>query len=221
MSIPAPPNAAGIAARIRAVLPARWFADESPVLDAVVAGLSEVWRQLFLMLDQVRAQTRIATATGAGLDMVALDFFGPRLTRGLAQGDVALRAAIRRELLRSRATRVALHDMLTDLSGGAPRIFEPSRPADTGAWGIACAWGMAGGWGSLTLPYQCFVDVTPAAGVGIAQVAGWNIGAGWGVGPIEYAGPEMLQGQLTQTDIHQAIAAVLPAGAVAWVRIST
>lgn len=80
---------------------------------------------------------------------------------------------------------------------------------------------MAGGWGSLTLPYQCFVDVTPAAGVGIAQVAGWNIGAGWGVGPIEYAGPEMLQGQLTQTDIHQAIAAVLPAGAVAWVRIST
>lgn len=142
MSIPAPPNVAGIAARIRAVLPARWFADESPVLDAVVAGLSEVWRQLFLMLDQVRAQTRIATATGAGLDMVALDFFGPRLTRGLAQGDVALRAAIRRELLRSRATRVALHDMLTDLSGGrrgyssllAPPISAPGASPAPGAW---------------------------------------------------------------------------------------
>jgi hypothetical protein len=231
MAIPDPPSAADIAARIRAVLPARWFPDTTPVLDAVLAGLSDVWRMLFLMLDQVRAQTRIATATGAGLDLVALDFFGPRLLRGLAQGDAAFRAAIRRELLRSRATRPALEAMLADLtagpagladlSGPQPRIFEPSRPADTGAWGVACAWGVAGGWGSLALPYQCFVDVTPAAGTGIAQVVGWNRGAGWGVGPIEYAGLEMLQGQLTHADINRAIAAVLPAGAIAWVRIGT
>jgi hypothetical protein len=219
MPIPSPPTQQDIAVRLRAVIPARWFPDDAPVLDTVLTGLSCVWATLFQMLDTVRAQTRIATATGSGLDLVAFDFFGPRLQRRPQQSDTSLRDAIRRELLRERATRPALAALLTELSSQPPRIFEPSRPADTGAWCVATGYGLAGAWGSLALPYQCFIDITPAAGPGLARVAGWNAGAGWGVGPIEYAGPDMLQGQASSAEINRAIAAVMPAGAIAWVRI--
>jgi len=64
-----------IAARIRAVLPLRWFPDESPVLDTILTGLASGWIQLFNLLDYIRAQTRVATATDAWLDLIAADFF--------------------------------------------------------------------------------------------------------------------------------------------------
>jgi hypothetical protein len=212
--------------RLRGVLPARWHAEVNGTLDAVLAGLAEGWAWVHGMVAAVRAQARIATASGRTLDMAAEDYFGPRIRRRAGQGDAAFRAAILRELLRARATRPALEAALTDLTGRPPRIFEPRRPADTGGWGAGCAWGAAGGWGSLALPHQVFVTAWRPLGEGIAGIAGWGAGGAWGggvaaPGTAAWASLSMLQGQVTDADIRAAVVAVLPAGARAWVRIES
>ena len=214
-------DAQDMLARLKSVLPARWFGEVSPLLDAVLAGLADGWTWLHAMLATVRAQTRIGTASGSALDMIAEDFFGPRIRRRAAQGDGAFRTTILGELLRERATRPALRGALIDLTGRVPIIFEPRRPGDTGGWGVACGYGVAGGGRSLLLRQQCFVTAYRPLGSGIAALNGCGGGsAGWGVGSAAYASLAMLQGQVTDADIRAAIVAVLPVNAVAWTRIS-
>ncbi|MDE2197909.1 MAG: hypothetical protein KGJ41_02715 [Rhodospirillales bacterium] len=208
-------------ARLKAVLPPRWFADDAPVLDAVLSGFAATAAWLFQMLAGVRQQARIASATGPFLDMAAVDYFGASVVRKIAQGDAAFRLRIQRELVRERGTRVAIIAMLTDLTGRAPMVFEPSRPADTGGWGAGVAYGAAGGWGSLALPFQCFVTAFRPKGAGISVIGGWGSGAGgYGEGALKYASLSMLQGQVTDADINAAIVEVLPTNVVAWTRIS-
>ena len=106
--------------------------------------------------------------------------------------------------------------MLTDLTGRSPVIFEPARPADTGAYaGPTLAYGTAGGWGSVVLPFQCFVTAHRPHGSGIATLAGYGT-----PGPLARAELDMVTGQVTDTDIMAAIASVLPAGATAWTQIT-
>jgi hypothetical protein len=207
--------------RIKAVLPARWFADASPVLDGLLNGLAAGWAWVYGLLGFVMAQTRIATATGVWLDMIARDCFGTRLARRGGQADDPFRTRIQRELLRERGTRGAISAVLRDLTGRAPVIFEPARIADTGAYGVATGYGAAGAWGSLSLPYQCFVTAFRPHGNGIAQVSGWGAPAGgYGGGALEYASLGMVQGQVTDADINAAIAGVLPVATIAWTRIT-
>ncbi|MCW3477643.1 hypothetical protein [Limobrevibacterium gyesilva] len=207
--------------RLKAVLPPRWFADETPVLDAVLGGFAASRAWLYSLLDAAKLQTRLATATDAFLDMIALDLFGRHLARRAGQGDAAFRARIQAEILRERGTRAGLVGVLTELTGRAPVVFEPARPADTGGWGVAAGYGAAGGWGSLVLPFQCFVTAYRPVGEGIAFVSGWGCSAGgYGGGAIEYASLAMAQVQMTDADIAAAIAGVMPVGAIAWTRIS-
>lgn len=215
-----------IVARLKAVLPSGWFPDSTPVLDAILGGLAAGWSSIYTALQYARNQTRLATASDIWLDIIAEDFFGARLSRN-GQGDALLRVRIQHEILRSRGTRAAVSSVLTDLTGRAPAIFEPFRPADTGAWGSGrvagsgIGYGTAGGWGSLSLPYQCFVTAYRPNGSGIANVTGWTKPAGgYGVGAIEYGNASMSQAQVTDSDILCAIASVMPVAAVAWTRIS-
>ena len=112
-------------ARLRAVLPTGWFADDAPVLSALLAGLAESWAWLYAVLAYARQQTRLATATDGWLDAVARDFAGPRWARATNETDTAFRARIARNLRRLRGTRGAVVAALTDLTGRAPAIFEP------------------------------------------------------------------------------------------------
>ena len=213
-------DAGDMLARLKSVLPARWHGESNATRDAVLAGLADGWAWLHDMLGAVRAQARIATASGATLDLIATDCFGPRIRRRRGQGDTALRVVILRELLRERATRPAVLAALRDLTGRDATVFEPRRPADTGGWGVACGYGAAGGWGSLALPYQCFVVARRPQGSGIARLNGWGgAGGGWGGGAMAWASLAMIEGQVTDADIHAAVAAVTPAAAIAWVRI--
>jgi hypothetical protein len=221
-----------IMARLKAVLPSRWFADETPTLDGILAGLAAGWAWVFSLFTYAAAQTRIATATDVWLDVIARDFFGNRVLRRPTELDDAFKLRIQKALWRDRATRNALSSALTDLTGRTPKIFEPAHAADTGGYGsltqvgAGSAWGLAGGWGSLTMPFQCFVIAYRPASSGIASVAGWGngqpgCGAGaYGVGAIEYATLSMVQGQITDADIYQTIADVMPVAALAWTRIS-
>jgi hypothetical protein len=213
--------------RIRAVLPTRWFPDVAPVLDGLVSGLAWSWSWLYALLAYAKAQTRIATASGIWLDMIASDYFGLRVARGAGEADDGLRARISIELRRERGTRAAVVAAVADLTGQAPAIFEPSRSTDTGGWGAAggpgtgIGYGAAGGWGSLSLPFQFFVTAYRPAGRGIAEVGGWGDPAGgYGVGAVEYVAASGLSGGVTDAAVYAAIADVLPVGAIAWTHIT-
>ena len=183
-------------ARIKAVLPARWFPDETPLLDGLATGLADAAAWLYALLANVKLQTRLATATGGFLDMIAQDYFGARIVRRAGQGDASFRARIQTELFRERGTRGALISVLQDLTGRTPVVFEPARPADTRAWGVALGYGLAGGWGSLMLPFQCFVTAYRPVSSGSDA------------------------GEITDADIAAAAAGVMPVAAIAWLRIS-
>lgn len=207
-------NTKTIVTRLRAVLPSRWFADETPVLDALLAGLADAWVRLHALLEAARRQMRMRTAEGSFLDLAARDFLGNRLPRRPAEPDASYRPRLLAALSRSRATRTALDDALSDLTGQSPIIFEPTRPADTGGYGVAGGYGMAGGWGSLELPFQAFVTVRRPRGQGIADLAGYGT-----AGPLAYSTSALIAGQVTDADILAAIRDTLPAGTIAWTRI--
>lgn len=233
-------------ARIKGVLPIRWFPDpnsdgtsNTPVLDGVLTGIAWPWSQFYGMLQFVKLQTRIATATGSFLDIITIDFLGTRLPRRNGEGDPSFRVRIMKEIVRSRATRQALVQVLTDLTGRAPVIFEPRWPPDTGGWGflgMTVGTGLefgsidgtapgAGGWGSLALPFQVFVTAFRGGGGGIANVGGFYTGSGWagggyGVGALEFASLSMSVGQITDDEINAAVASVIPVATTAWVQIS-
>ena len=211
-----------MAARLKAVLPAAWFADATPVLDGLLAGLAGAWAWLYALLAHVRRQTRIATATGVWLDVISGDFFGTRLPRRPGQADAAFRSRILLELKRERATRHAVSAALQDLTGRAPVIFEPARSTDTGCYALGTlGWGTAGGWGSLALPCQCFITAFRPLGAGIAGAGGYSTGpGGWNTGSMQYAALAMMQGEVTDADIMAAIAAAMPTAAIGWTRIT-
>lgn len=173
-----------IVSRLRLTLPAGWFGDRAPVLGGLLAGLAAAWAGLYDLLAMVRVQARLATVTGGFLDMACLDYFGGRLPRRGGETDAVLRLRLQRALRRVRGTRAALIDAAVQ-TGHAAVVFEPARPADTGAYNTASslAWGVAGGWGSLSMPLECLVtasatgalaDVRPA--LAEAMPAG---GAAW------------------------------------------
>ena len=215
-----------MAARLKAVLPPSWFPDTTPVLDSLLSGLGCVWAWVYSLAAFAGQQTRLATATGVWLDMIADDLFGTSLHRNTGEADTPFRLRISREITRTRGTRAAIISALTDLTGRTPEVFEPARSADTGGWGsqaggyTGLAYGQAGGWGNLDMPFQVLVTAFRPAEAGIADVSGWGGPGGYGDGPIEYGNASMIEGSVTDADIYAAVAAVLPVTATAWTQIS-
>lgn len=110
---------------LRAVLPQSWFPDNSPILYSLLGGLGAAWSAIYALLQYVKLQTRIASASDIWLDLIAWDFFGRRLRRQPNEGDDALRSRIMLEMFRERATRSAVDAVLRDLTGRVPTIFDP------------------------------------------------------------------------------------------------
>jgi hypothetical protein len=205
-----------MAARMRAVLPARWFGDAAPLLQALLVGLGTGWSAIYSLIETVRAQTRIATASGGFLDLISNDFFGLALPRRPDETDAAFQARIDEALLRPRATRAALLLALTELTGRAPIVFEPARTSDTGGYRIGgVGYGAGGGWGSLALPYQVFVTAFRPPGGGIALLAGYGTGGVPGYGDLS-----MVTTIVTDADIQSEVVQVLPAATIAWMNIA-
>ena len=59
-------TSSSIIARLRAVLPARWFADDTPVLDALLAGLDERLRHETGMPIHITDRPLDSVAMGSG-----------------------------------------------------------------------------------------------------------------------------------------------------------
>lgn len=227
-----------MAARMAAVLPARWFPPlaEAPVLRGLLTGIGQAWAWCYAVLDRMRDEARIATASGVFLDMAALDFFGTGLRRRASEGDGEFRLRLQRNLLRERATRGGVLAAVALEAGGRATVFEPSRPGDTGGYGGPGNWHVGGGfgygaaglaYGSLSMPFQIFVDVERAADVGaFAGVAGYGgsaladgVPSGYGCGPAAYGPGGLAALAATEADVASAIANAIPAGTLAWMRV--
>ena len=224
-----------ILGRLKAVLPGGWFPapaaagqpTATPVLDGLLTGCAAAWAYCYSLLAYVRLQTRLATATDVWLDVAAVDYFGGALTRFVNEGDVPFSIRIRANLLPQRATRAGVIAAVTLLVGTAPAIFEPADTGDTGGYGATgsrawtgLAYGAAGGWGSLALPFQAFVTVTRPLTGGVSLIDGYGgYAGGYGVGSIEYAGEDMIAGQIPDPAIFQVVADAAPAGSIMWTRL--
>ena len=210
--------------RLRAVLP-KWFGGSSPILDALLTGLATASASIYSLYSYVKLQTRILTASDGWLDMVAADFFGTAIVRKANQTDASFRATIIANLFREKATRNAIVLVLTALTGRAPKVIEPQRPADTGAYSAPnSGYGSAGAYGSMLIPYQAFVQAYRPLTSGIPNIAGYgNAPAAYGVASQggEYASMSMIVGFVQDADIYAAIDAIRPAGSTLWTKINS
>jgi hypothetical protein len=196
-------------------------------LDSVLNSISAGWAGQFDLLCYTRAQTRIGTAFGTWLDLIAWDYFGHRVRRWLLETDVAFRGRIKIELLRDRCTRAAIYDLLSDLTGRPPIIFEPTVPSDTGAYGSLISsgpgvigYGTSGGWGSLSLPFQVLVRAFRPVTPGVAMVNGWGSGVGgFGIGQSAYIDLAMNSVHVSDSELYQDVCRTAPAGTIVWMSI--
>ena len=221
---------ADIVFRLRSVLPKRWFAEQSPNLQAILGSLATPWVWLYGVIGYTIMQTRILTATDSWLDLISNDYFGDALTRKPNEADFSFRNRIQKALLQEAATRSAVSTGLEGLTGSPPVIFEPANCMDTGSYGglingqpmpaTGMAYGVAGGWGNLELPLQVFVTVTRPATPGLGMLAGYGTTNGaYGEGVISYVDLSLLPGHVSDADIRATLCSLLPVNAVGWLRL--
>jgi hypothetical protein len=213
--------------RIKATLPGRWFGEETPVLDSILHSMSAGWMDLFNLLHYVSMQSRISSAFERWLDLIAQDYFGHRVWRRLLEADDSFRQRIKTELLRDRCTRAAIYDVLLELTGRSPIIFEPANPEDTGCYGSLDSNGIgsagyctSGGWGNLNLPFQAFVRAFRPTPTRVAMINGWggSVGA-FGVGLSAYISSGANSSWADNPEIYDAIAGTAPVGTIIWISI--
>lgn len=208
--------------RLKALLPPTWFDANSPFLDGVLTACAQALAWCYSLYVYAKIQTRISTATDGWLDLAAYDFFGTNVQRSAGQSDDLFRNQMKISLFRERGTRQAIIDILEDMTGKTPYIFEPQRPMDTGSYGgPMIGYGVAGGYGSLMLPYQAFVTAYRPSGSGIPYIAGYSsTPSGYSVASRgEYASQSMITGSITDVQVYEAIAAVKMEGTLVWVRL--
>lgn len=209
-------------ARLKALLPAGWFADFCPLLNSVLVAAARTLAWCHKLYCYAQKQTRISTATDGWLDMAAYDFFGNTLQRPVGMTDDAFRRQILINLFRERGTRQAIIDVLEALTGKTPAVFEPQRPADTGSYGgSALGYRMGGGYGSLMTPYQAFVIARRPEISGLPYIAGYDTSpSGYGTPSRgQYISLERFRGEVTDAQLYAAVAAVKIEGSIVWVRL--
>lgn len=151
-----------ITGRLQTYLPRGWFGDwsEAPIVGGVIAGIASVFAVIYTLIMFFWAQTRLGSSTGGWIDLWAADFFGGMLPRKPNESDASYIARIRYTIFQRKATRPAMVNVLTQLTGRAPIIFEPMRPLDTGCCGantgVNSFCGVAR-MGSLAAPYSALI----------------------------------------------------------------
>lgn len=217
-------DTANFAARLRGLLPARWFGDADPLLSGLLGGMGASWASLYALLGFTAQQTRIATMSGPFLDLTSADFFGAVLPRKPGESDDGYRARIKSQLLRPRGTRGAVVQVLTDLTGYAPAIVEPWNTGDTGGWDTpGFAWDAAGAWGDLNLPWQMFVVAYRPDEIlsGVSGISGWDCnGGGWDTTAFAFIDTATTREVPSDDDIYAAVADTISTGTVAWMRLA-
>lgn len=208
--------------RLRRLLPASWFGPveiESPVLTAALQAPAWALAFLYEFIAYAKSQVRLASASGAFLEIWANDFFGTAFPRRPGESDAQYRLRIRQEIFRRRQTRSAIDQVVFDLTGTHPQIFEGWRPLDTGAWDIPIwGWDVAGGWGDYA-PGVVFVTVGHLPVIGLPNNPGWDMyQAGWDFPVWFWDDDTPAEGvSVTEEDVVAAINRVRAAGILVYV----
>lgn len=204
--------------RLKAVLPRRWFASPTPILDAVVAGIAQALSFAYTLYAYAKLQTRILTASDGWLDLISADFLGANLLRLPNEGDEPYRARILANLFVKGPTRRGLNAVLKLLTGKTPAIVEPSNPHDTGGWdGGSFYFDAAGCWGD-PLPFQSFLTVyrPDTSLVSLAEWDAyrfsWDQGAYWS---------DLPPNAITDASLIAAVESTRALGSVIWMRIAS
>lgn len=215
-----------ILSRVKRLIPNHWFAWTAPYRDAIMGGLSDSAAWNYSLIIYARAQSRLNTAYGIWLDILAFDFTGRFLTRDGLQDD-AFRAMIRATILQERVTRAGMILAVRTLTGNTPWVFEPWNTYDTGAYSSrtrnvyygSMGYGVGrGGWGTMQLHHQAFIRVTRSASSGVPGIGGYGDSvSGYGVGRTEYTGSLL---GVTDRTIYKLINITKPTGTIAWVQIN-
>ncbi|WP_331693475.1 hypothetical protein [Pandoraea sputorum] len=212
--------------RLRALLPTTWFPGVALILDALLNGIAYAMSFAYSLWAYAKLQTRIATATDGWLDMIAWDFFGASLLRAAGQSDDSFRIRIVINLFRGKGTRPAMAQVLKDVTGQVPVIFEPNRPKDIGALNSPMSSGYCGvaRMGSMAVPYTAMITAFRPVAVG------GSAGAAYCRAPYRSAlntplassytnSTSYTRASATDADIYAAVDAVKPVGTVMWVAI--
>jgi len=219
-------NQNDIFTRIKATYPANWYGNgATPILDGVTSAYAWAGSFNYSQYAYSVLQTRIKTATDTFLDLIANDFFGNGLfPRQQGESDTSYRNRIITNLIRIRGTRGAIIQVLIDLTGRTPKIFEPARPADTGGYCIGgVGYGVAGGWGSLQMPYQALCIAYRPIGTGVPYVGGYgsSVGAYSTPSQLEWTNISQVTVQVPDSQIYAAIDSVKCAGTAIWTQIQS
>jgi hypothetical protein len=216
---------ADVMQRITVLLPP-WFGNgETPDVDGIIAAFAKAGNIIYTQYAYTALQTRIKTATDTNLDLIAVDFFGPTgLLRRTNESDAQYRNRILINLIRIRGTRPAIVNVLQDLTGRTPFIFEPSRPGDTGGYSVGgVGYGAGGGWGSLEQEYQAFCIAYRPIASGVPYVGGYcsSVGAYSTPSRLQWANISLLESAVPDEMIYSAIDNVKSAGTVIWTQIQS
>lgn len=206
--------------RITSLLPSRWWANVAPLKEAVIGGLGDALSNIYSFIQYTKAQSRIKTAFGPWLDLIAFDFFGMRFRRRPSQNDDSFKQAIIDEILRPRVTRDALQKAVSDLTNTEVTIFEPFNPQDTGGWGVMFAFDAAGAWGDWDETYTVFLDVVKPQGTGIPTISGFDdTYSGFDKGYFYFVDDSQIVGPVTDQDVYDCVEATRASGVTVWVKI--
>lgn len=121
---------ADFTSRLLRLLPTGWFPSQAPRLGAVLQGPAAALSAAFALLTFVKAQTRIQTASGLFLDLISQGYFAGKVPRLQFEADAAYRDRIQYNLTAPRGTRDGMSQMLRQLTGNQPVIFQPNLPGD-------------------------------------------------------------------------------------------
>lgn len=221
-----------IVSRVKALIPNRWFRYVSLYRDAILGGLADQAAWCYGLIFYARSQSRLASAYGIWLDILAYDFLGRFLVRNNAADDT-FRVVIRATILQERVTRNGMINAVTALTGNAPTVFEPWNTQDTGAYSspgnagaIQCnLFGYnvgRGGYGNMQLNNQTFIKIVRGSGSGVPGVGGYGSSlGGYGVGAIEYVGPSSELWGITDAMIYDIINKTKPTGTTCWIQFQS
>lgn len=138
------------------------------MLNALLQGVGSVFAWVWGLLTSTNEQTRLATMTGAFLDMFAADFFGTGMPRKQGESDDEYRRRIQEALFPSLSTRPDVENTIQYEVGQAGRVIEPRNATDCKGLGSLATPSIGGGYGygvpglrygSRVVPFQLFAQL--------------------------------------------------------------
>jgi hypothetical protein len=221
-------SAAQFAARLADNFPRGWASDDAKYgpngnVYALLLSLGQQLRAVQGELQYTLAAQRVLTETFPELDFASVDFLGDTFPRPAGMTDLAFGKAIIAALFQPAATRPALQNALTALTGTVPRMLEPWSVNDTGSWRNKSFWNVdtvanPARWGNGGLRYQGYIETPPPAIPAIGPnnpIRCWGNSAYWNV-------PGYFFGIIQPVDINaidDEVIRLKAEGTIVWMKI--